>query len=58
VYQHAVPQHHQHQQQHVGYQYPYLGHMSGPTRVSLATVDTEQMTVGEWRRWMGSSGVL
>jgi hypothetical protein len=55
-YQHAFAQHHQQQQQHVGYQYPYLGHMSEPTNVSLTAADVEQMTVGEWRRWMGSNG--
>jgi hypothetical protein len=55
VYQHAVPQHHQ---QHMGYQYPYVGHLSGPTSISLTAADVEQMTVGEWRRWMGSSGAM
>ena len=63
IYQHAVAQHHQHQHQHqhqqpMGYQYPYLGHMSGATSVSLTVADVEQMTVGEWRRWAGSGGAI
>jgi hypothetical protein len=55
---HVIPgfQHENAQQQHMVYQYRFPTQSTAASVSSVAAMNVEQMTVNEWKRWVGSGG--